>query len=113
VGSHTFQATIGGKGLTAAKAYEGLVAEAEREYGTDPYNGTISTTTGFVMVDIGRRRVNNIITDILEDDRHEIRKWGPAGCIALKGAWLTRWRKRNGLAGTRAKAYVFFGHAVS
>ena len=112
MGAHTFTVTFGGKGVSAADAYQALVSEAEREFGTNPYSGTIATTTGFVMVEKGRRRLNTVIREILENDRSVICKRGPAGCIALSGAALTDWRKRRGLAGTRAKAYVFFGWAA-
>ena len=113
MGAHTFQETIGGKGMTASEAYTALVDQALYESGHDAYNGTISTTSGFVRIEPGRRRVRTVIREILEDEENQVRKWGPAGCIELKGAALTRWRKRNGLAGTRAKAYVFFGWAAS
>ena len=113
MGSHTFQEQIGGKGMTSETAYQALVQQAEHQYGCNPYNGTISTTSGFIVVDKGRRRARTVIEEILRDSSSDIVKWGPAGCIALSGAALTRWRKQHGLAGSRARAFVFFGHATS
>jgi len=40
------QFTITERGASMQEAYNTAVEEAEREHGTDPYNGTISTTTG-------------------------------------------------------------------
>lgn len=37
-------------GVDALSAYESARQAATAEYGTDPYNGTISTTHGFVLV---------------------------------------------------------------
>lgn len=117
MGAHTFQSTIGGKKLEPNAAYKELCAEALHRHGHDAYNGSISTTSGFVMVFLPKgRSLQKLIDDICEgqhpDYRH-IEKWGPAGCLQLKGKALTDWRKANGLAGTRANAYVFFGWAAS
>jgi hypothetical protein len=113
MGSHTFQQTIGGKKMTAREGYRELVEQAQYSSGHDPYNGTISTTHGFVMVDQGRRQLRTAVNAELDNPNSEVRKWGPAGCIELRGAQLTRWRRQHGLAGTRAKAYLFFGWAAS
>jgi len=113
MGSHTFQTSIGGKGMTARQAYGELVEEARCQYGSDPYSGTIATTHGFVMVEQGRRRLDTVIREMLDNENGQVRKWGPAGCIALKGKALRDWRATNGLAGTRARAFVFFGWAAS
>jgi hypothetical protein len=113
MGSHTFRQTVGGKQMMPRDAYATLVQRARDEYGDNSYNGTIATTSGFVMVDAGRRRIDTVINEILKDESSNIQKWGPAGCIELKGTKLTEWRKRNGLAGTRARAYAFFGWAAS
>ena len=113
MGSHTFEVTIGGRNMLPRDAYDQLVRDANHEHGHDGYNGTIATTSGFVLVDPGKRRIDTVVRDILDDKSSHIRKWGPAGCIELTGAPLTRWRKKHGLAGTRARAYRFFGWAAS
>jgi hypothetical protein len=117
MGAHTFQIVQGGKGLTPNAAYKNLVDTALFENGHDAYNGTISTTSGYVLVDLPKgRKLQKLIDDICER-RHpayrHIEKWGPAGCIELKGAALTKWRKAHALNGTRARAFVFFGWAAS
>ena len=45
MGAHNFTAIDYGR--TAQEAYERATSQATREHGTDPYNGTISTTNGF------------------------------------------------------------------
>lgn len=45
MGSTSF--TIKGRGESANEVFNDLVEEAISEYGHDPYNGTISTVTGF------------------------------------------------------------------
>lgn len=41
---------IKGRGRTIKEAYEQAIEDAIDEYGNDPYNGTISTTTRFIDV---------------------------------------------------------------
>lgn len=113
MGGHTFQQAVGGKKMTANEAYQTLVEQAELNYGCDTYNGTISTTRGFVMVDKGKQRLDTAVRRILEDESSEIQKWGPAGCIELSGSQLRRWKRQHGLERTRARAYLFFGWAAS
>jgi hypothetical protein len=113
MGSHTFQQTIGGKKMTAEEGYRELVDNALHEYGHDPYNGTISTTNGFVLVEQGRKQLETAMRDELNRQAYDVRKWGPAGCIELRGSQLTRWRRQHGLARTRARAFLFFGWAAS
>jgi len=113
MGSHTFQQTIGGKKMTADEGYRELVDNALHEYGRDPYNGTISTTSGFVMLDQGRKQLETAMRDELTSGASAVRKHGPAGCIELRGSQLTRWRRQHGLARTRARAFLFFGWAAS
>ena len=49
MGASFFKTTYRGKSLS--DAYNSAVEDAEDEYGHDPYNGTISTTTGFRVLD--------------------------------------------------------------
>lgn len=118
MGAHTFQHTILGKGLQAQTAYNQLVAEALHQEGHDPYNGTISTTDGYMMVYVTHgKRHKKLINRILNGKglplHKDIRKWGPAGCIELKGAALSLVKKDTKHAGTRDRGYVFFGWAAS
>lgn len=112
MGATTFSATIDGKGMLPNDAYAALVEQARHDHGHDPYNGSISTTSGYVMVHPGRRPIAKVINEILSDETSHICKWGPAGCVELKGKALSDWRKRHGLSGTRARAYTFFGVAA-
>lgn len=113
MGTHTFQVTVGGKKMTPDDGYRELVEAAQYENGHDAYNGTIATTSGFVMVEQGKRRLATVVNDAWEDESSEIQKWGPAGCIELRGSQLRRWKRQHGLERTRAKAYLFFGWAAS
>ena len=114
MGSHTFGNTIGGKKMTPNEAYKTLCDDALHEHGHDAYNGTISTTSGFVLVALPpRKELHKFIFDLLEEEDRQIQKWGPAGCIELRGKALTDWKRNNGLAGTRARAFTFFGWAAS
>lgn len=49
MGASFFQTTYRGKDIR--DAYNSAVDDAEEEYGNDPYNGTISTTTDYGVVD--------------------------------------------------------------
>ena len=49
MGASFFRTTYRGKSLS--DAYKSAVEAAESEYGHDPYNGTIATTTGFHVQD--------------------------------------------------------------
>ncbi len=113
MGSHTFHHTVIGKGMTPEKAYTTLVSEAQHRDGHDPYNGTISTTEGFVAVTLRKGanlddRMENILMGRTQDHQ-DIRKWGPAGCIELKGKALSTLKRGTKFAGTRARGYIFFG----
>lgn len=116
MGACTFQHTVLGKGLTAQKAYTTLVSKAMEQHGLDAYNGTISTTEGFVMVDLPKgRTLDGRIDEILMEksvDFQNIQKWGPAGCIELKSQALGNLKKGTKYAGTRARGFCFFGWAA-
>lgn len=113
MGSRTFQHSYIGK-LTPAEAYSILCEEAVYEYGHDAYSGTIATTSGFVMVNTKGRRAATVVEEILDSDSHAVRKWGPAGCIELKGAAVKKLRDRQpDLKGKRGiRAFIFFGWAA-
>jgi hypothetical protein len=68
--------------------YQAAVEDARREYGSDAYNGTISTTRGI-------RVLSNVFTD--EGEAAEFvmdttEKWGPVVAVTLtlndKSFWL-------------------------
>lgn len=114
MGAHTFTFSIGGKGMTPEKAYGDAVDAATYSQGHDAYNGTISTCSGFMLLKPPPRvDVHDYIDRELMNRHGPIQKWGPAGCIELKGKPLTEWRAANSLKGTRARAFTFFGWAAS
>lgn len=70
------------KADTAEKAFKELVQQAEWEYGHDPYNGTISTTS------LSRRPVKVIrkrFTKKAVDDAYK---------VAEKDGWGEKWESR-------------------
>jgi len=69
-----------GKNVDLNKWYESAVREAQEEYGTDPYNGTISTTRG---IGISSRVFSN------ENEAEEYvidhtEKWGSVLAVKVK-----------------------------
>lgn len=71
-----------GIGKTAAQAFASLVEEAEWEYGHDPYNGTISTTS------LSRRPAKVIRKRFTEKARQEAVK------VAEADGWGEKWESR-------------------
>lgn len=114
MGATTFQNSMGGPKMNAALAYRTLCDAAIDFNGSDSYNGTISTTSGFRMVEKTGRKFQATIDAILDNENSDIDKWGPAGCIELTGAELQRWKKHNpGVKGRRnVRAFIFFGWAA-
>ena len=84
MGAHDFQCTARGK--NAADAYRNAVDDAIAMYGQDPYNGTISTTSGFIMIHVKERgqELTDLLDDALMNDTYRgIKKWENCGCINL------------------------------
>ena len=78
MGASTFSASV--YAPSAEEGYDLLVAEAHYEYGHDPFNGTISTTEGFIEMPFGLAEDSE---DWMERvfDSEEVRKWGPCACV--------------------------------
>lgn len=77
-------------------AYRAAVSEARLQHGWDPYNGTISTTDGFIekfppTTSIDSKKFRKWMDDQLD----YAEKWGPAFGVTLPG-----------------KKYFFFGWAA-
>jgi hypothetical protein len=95
-----------------AKAYNEVHAQAQYEYGHDPYNGTISTTHGVKVVQakpVHQTKIKDIEHRLLGLDESdetgkdpEIEKWQKAGAIAVAGN-----------DGHAFKQWYFFGWAAS
>lgn len=80
MGSHDVYTV--GDGATAQTAYDKLVTEAQYEYGNDVYNGTISTSSGFVMAT--REPLPYSAAEFLAHQRIEnLTKWETWECIPL------------------------------
>ena len=105
MGSHNFSNV--GYGKTAKEAYNDLVDQALWEYGHDPYNGTISTTCGFIMTSIDQKRVTQQAIDRwLEKAWEQTDKHVPCHCLELP-----RSHAKGKPRGVRA--FIFAGWANS
>jgi len=72
MGAHDFEAD--GYGKTVEEAYRDCVEQAMYDCGHDPYNGTISTTQGFVHIPLEEgESEQDWSTRILDDPR--VQKW--------------------------------------
>lgn len=80
-------------GVTMRDAYQNAVDDAHYQYGHDPYNGTISTTHGFVDV---TKLFNSMSEQEFEDTAFDnIEKWGDAWGVRLgqrEGSELSHYR---------------------
>lgn len=80
MGAHTFSVTS--KVEHVEQAYRELVANALHEQGHDPYNGSISTTSGVSVV--SRKMVNAAVAKQLMNQRiDDLHKWGNCEAIAV------------------------------
>lgn len=79
----------------AKTAYSDAVDQARGEYGYDPYNGTISTTEGFRIVQETPVTLEEAY-EIVNRTQDDFSKWGPCGAIALCTEDKTVVRKATG-----------------
>jgi len=78
MGAHNFE--VWGRGKTAKEAYDNAVADALYEEGHNPYNGTISTTNSFIMIELTDGESLEEWRDrVTMDDR--VQKWENCGCV--------------------------------
>lgn len=71
------------------EAYRQLVKEAEDEYGTCKYNGTISTTDGYLVAqgpteDVTQEEFDNYCID---QTLSQTEKWGVCVAFRYQGQW--------------------------
>lgn len=79
MGAHNFH--VDAYGETADEAYREAVDEAWYDYGHDPYNGTISTTDGFVLIPLKEgETIDDWSFRVIDDDR--VQKRGDCACTA-------------------------------
>ena len=113
MGATTFGNLAVGRFKNASEAYDDLVSEALYESGHDSYNGTISTTSGFIMRD-DNPRYGTKAFDKWENKMLDVaQKWGDCICIEIKGAILKRMKEARGYKGKKGiKAFYFIGWAA-
>ena len=100
----------------ANEAFVKLVKDAQYYHGHGGYTGTIAEKGSFVMITPPpRKNPYKFAYELIDNGDHRVNdKWGPAGCIELKGKWLKELREKNNLKGKRGiKAFLFFGWASS
>jgi hypothetical protein len=66
---------------TPEEAYAKLVDQALYEKGHDSYNGTISTTSGFIF--LGRAAEPYAMAHDYQTWPENIQKWGRCGCVEI------------------------------
>lgn len=87
MGAHSFTATS--KETDPKKAYEALVDDAFAVYGSDSYNGTISTTRGFRVH--SSSPLSPLAAEALSNSRlGSLEKWGNCEAIAVGTAKKTK-----------------------
>ena len=91
MGAHNFEDQE--YGATAAEAFRDLCDTATYEYGHNPYNGTISTTSGYVSIPLNEgESINEWAQRVIDDDR--VQKWEDCACAKdpdeeeVSGRWL-------------------------
>lgn len=78
MGASFFRTTYRGKSLK--DAYNDAVEDAEREYGNDPYNGTISTTNGVIDKTREYKTSGKSLNDFIESQMDKLSK---RDCVAI------------------------------
>lgn len=82
MGAIDFQ--VRGIGPDMRTAYKALVADALEEYGSDAYNGTISTTHGFEDKTAAFKASGKKLQDYINDETENTEKWGNCFGICVK-----------------------------
>lgn len=82
MGACSFHTTSYGKSIS--EAYSNAVADAVSEYGTDAYNGTISTTNGVRDMTSEFKRSGKSLNEFINDNIDKFNKWGACGGICIE-----------------------------
>jgi hypothetical protein len=82
MGACSFTTSAYGKSMS--NAYNNAVADAVSEYGTDAYNGTISTTNGYKDVTSEYKRSGKDIRNFISDNIEKCQKWGDAWGVCVE-----------------------------
>ena len=75
--------TTSSYGKSMSDAYSNAVSDAVSEYGSDAYNGTISTTQGCRDVTAEFKRSGKGLNDFINDNIERCHKWGDAWGICV------------------------------
>jgi len=79
MGAHDFSTQSYGE--THSQAYKEAVEQAEYDEGHNPYNGTISTTSGAVLIPLKEgESLEEWHTRVIEDER--VQKWEDCAAVA-------------------------------
>ena len=115
MGACDFENVVIGKYKDAGEAFRHVVKEARYYNGHGGYTGTIAEKDSFIMIELPPRKdPYKYVNELMGSDHKVNDKWGPAGCIEIKGKRLKELRERNNLKGKRGiKAFLFFGWASS
>jgi len=131
MGASSFEITVIGK-YTPHEAYRKALEDAESDAQADAdaegeeydegdmeaYSGTIISKPTYKIksFDCPSRKDPYKLADelILNEDSAINNKYGPTGCIEIKGALLKRKKDRKGLKGKKnIRGFIFFGWAPS
>jgi len=82
MGATSFEYQI--KSVSMGKAYEDAYSNAEDMSGSDPYNGTISTTDGYIDKTADFKRSGLSIRDYINKHIYDCDKWGAAWGVEVK-----------------------------
>ena len=115
MGAMDFENVYIGK-KTPRDAFDEIIEIACFREGNDGYTGTIAEKTNFVTIQCQpRKSPGKLAEELMQNSDSRIDdKWGPAGCIEYKGAYLKKLKEQSGLKGKKnIRAYIFFGYASS
>ena len=76
--------TTSSYGKSMSDAYSNAVEDATSEYGTDAYNGTISTTQGCKDVTAEYKRSGKSLNQFINDNIEKCQKWGSAWGVCVE-----------------------------
>lgn len=99
----------------ANEAFSQAVKVNQHMHGHGGYTGTIAEKSDFKMVTVPKGKdPYDFVQECLDNDDHFCQdKWGPAGCVEVKGKYLTEERGEKYKGKRNFHVYYFFGYASS
>jgi hypothetical protein len=82
MGATTF--SVKERGTSMRDAYSSAVADAREEYGSDAYNGTISTTNGVTDKTSAFKASGKSLNEFINDNIDNAQKWGNCFGVCIK-----------------------------